>query len=128
VTTRRASQAADETTDDIKEWLLNAVDKLWPVAAGSISLRRSPCIREHCAACERGEKHPAYFLDGRRGGRRFSLYVPNDLVGKVEQAIENGRLLELLIMEAGERYTKALKRERQLRQEQSKKKGGRKKG
>jgi hypothetical protein len=128
VTIRRASQAADETTDDIKEWLLNAVDKLWPVAAGSISLRRSPCIREHCAACERGEKHPAYFLDGRRGGRRFSLYVPNDLVGKVEQAIENGRLLELLIMEAGERYTKALKRERQLRQEQSKKKGGRKKG
>jgi FtsZ-binding cell division protein ZapB len=128
VTTRRASQAADETTDDIKEWLLKTVDKLWPVAAGSISLRRSPCIREHCSACERGEKHPAYFLDGRRGGRRFSLYVPNDLVGKVEQAIENGRLLELLIMEAGERYTKALKRERQLRQEQSKKKGGRKKG
>jgi hypothetical protein len=29
-------------------------------------------------------------------------------------------------MEAGERYTKALKQERQLKQEHSKKKGGRK--
>lgn len=116
-----------ETTDDIKAWLLKAVDELWPVAAGSVSLRRSPCIREHCAACESGEKHPAYFLDGRRGGRRFSLYVPNELVDKVEEAIKNGRELELLIMEAGERYTKVLKRERQERElKQGKKKGERK--
>jgi hypothetical protein len=121
-----ATPRSSETADDIKAWLLKAVDKLWPVAAGSISLRRSPCIRDHCSACESGEKHPAYFLDGRRGGRRFSLYVPKELVDKVEHAIENGRLLELLIMEAGERYTKVLKRQRQLKQEQSKKRGDKK--
>lgn len=113
-----------ETPEQIKQWLLKAVDRLWPVAAGSISLRRSPCIRNRCSACESGEKHPAYFLDARRAGRRISLYVPKELVGSVEQAIENGRLLETLIMEAGERYTRALKRERQLKQEQPKTKRG----
>jgi hypothetical protein len=111
-----------ETPDEIKQWLLKAVDRLWPVAAGSISLRRSPCIREHCSACESGDGHPAYVLYGRRRGKRFSLYVPDELAGKVEKAVENGRLLEELIMEAGERYTRALKQERGLKQE-SKKKG-----
>jgi hypothetical protein len=111
-----------ETPDEIKQWLLKAVDRLWPVAAGSISLRRSPCIREHCSACESGDGHPAYVLYGRRRGKRFSLYVPDELAGKVQKAVENGRLLEELIMEAGERYTRALKQERGLKQE-SKKKG-----
>jgi hypothetical protein len=111
-----------ETPDEIKQWLLKAVDRLWPVAAGSISLRRSPCIREHCSAYESGDGHPAYVLYGRRRGKRFSLYVPDELAGKVQKAVENGRLLEELIMEAGERYTRALKQERGLKQE-SKKKG-----
>lgn len=105
-----------ESPDQIKQWLLNAVARLWPVAAGSISLRHSPCIRKRCSACESGEGHPAYILDGRRGGRRFALYVPEQLAGKVERAIESGRVLEELIMEAGRRYTIALKGERQLRQ------------
>ena len=108
-------RSKNETPDEIKDWLLKAVAKLWPVAAGSISLRRSPCIRERCSACERGEGHPAYILYGRRRGKRFSLYVPEDLAGRIEKAIENGRVLEELIMEAGERYTRALKRERAQR-------------
>ncbi len=117
-----------ETADQIKQWLLRAVTKLWPVAAGSISLRRSPCIRERCSACETGEGHPAYILDGRRGDRRFSLYVPEELAGKVQRAIENGRMLEELIMEAGRRYAIALKCERQLKQEREKTKRRKTKG
>ena len=109
-----------ESPDEIKQWLLKAVDRLWPVAAGSISLRRSPCIRQRCSACASGEGHPAYVLYGRRRGKRFSLYVPNELAGKVEKAIENGRLLEEMIMEAGQRYTLALKREREQKQESKK--------
>ena len=51
-------------------------------------------------------------LYGRRGKRRFSLYVPDELADKVQQAINKGRQLEELIMEAGQRYTRALKNER----------------
>jgi len=117
-----------ETPEHVRQWLLSAVERLWPVAAGSISLRRSPCVRERCSACESGEGHPAYVLDGRRGGRRFSLYVPEELAGRVGRAIKNGRVLEELIMEAGRRYTIALKQERQLKQDNKKTTGRNKSG
>jgi hypothetical protein len=51
-------------------------------------------------------------LYGRRGGERFSLYVPEDLVPAVEAALANGRRLKDLISQAGERYVRALKEER----------------
>jgi hypothetical protein len=114
-----------ETPDEIKRWLLSEVERLWPVAGGSISLRRSPCIRPGCALCARGEGHPAHVLQGKRGGRRFGLYVPEELAGEVEAAIERGRQLRELIVEAGERYAKALKQERQQRQKRAGLKGRR---
>jgi len=51
-------------------------------------------------------------LYGRRGGERFSLYVPEDLVQEVEVALANGRRLQDVISMAGERYVRALKEER----------------
>lgn len=93
----------------VEEWFRKAVKDLWPVATGSLSLRKSPCIREHCAACESGKGHASYALYGRKGRERFSVYVPADLVPSVEKAIENGRLLQELMVEAGRRYTLALK-------------------
>ena len=39
---------------------------------------------------------------GRHSGRRFAVYVPEDLVGEVRRAIDNGRAL--LVMQAGPRY------------------------
>ena len=89
--------------------------KLWPVAEGSLSLRRSPCIRENCQVCARGEGHPSYVLYARRGGRRVSTYVPADIAPKIEKALENGRHLQELINEAGVRYAEAVKRERARR-------------
>lgn len=112
LTTRRRRRRQSETPEQIKQWLVERVGKLWPVAAGSLSYRRSPCSRAVCSACERGEGHPSHILDGRRQGRRFSVYVPGELAGEVRRAIERGRRLETLIMEAGERYTQALKRAR----------------
>jgi hypothetical protein len=38
--------------------------------------------------------------------------VPDDLVGKVEVAVENRKKLQELVVEAGRRYVKALKEER----------------
>jgi hypothetical protein len=51
-------------------------------------------------------------LYGRRKNRRFSVYVPEELVPLVQQAVNNGRKLEQLLREAGIRYTVALKAKR----------------
>ena len=67
-----------ETPEQVKQWFLDAIRGLWPLAEGSLSLRKSPCIRENCPACARGEGHPSYVLYGRRGGKRFSIYVPDE--------------------------------------------------
>ena len=107
--------AKDETPEEIKRWFLNAIQKLWPVAMGSISLRKSPCIRENCSACASGIGHSSYALSGYRGDQRFSIYVPEELAPDIEKAIENGRQLQELVKEAGLRYVRARKGERRRR-------------
>jgi hypothetical protein len=101
-----------ETPEDVKRWFLEATQNLWPLAEGSLSLRKSPCIRENCPACARGEGHPSYVLYARRGGRRFSIYVPDELAPEIQKAVENGRRLKDLIGEAGVRYAHAVKKQR----------------
>lgn len=104
-----------ETPEDVERWFTAALAKLWPVAEGSLSLRRCPCVRENCQACARDEGHPSYVLYARRGGKRVSIYVPEDVAPKIEKALENGRRLQQLINEAGMRYTDAVKRQRAAR-------------
>lgn len=94
---------------ELRRRFLASVQKLWPVAAGSLSLRKSPCIRENCPACKSGKGHSSYALYGQRQGRRFSIYIPEELVPEVRSAIRNGRLLQDLINDAGVRYVQALK-------------------
>lgn len=96
--------------EDVRRWLEEHLETLWPMALGSLSLRKSPCMRPHCPACASGEQHRSYVLYGRIEGRRFSLYVPRDLVPRVEQALANGRRLQALLQEAGWRWVRALKR------------------
>jgi hypothetical protein len=102
-----------ETPADVKRWFMAALHKIGPVAKGSLSLRRSPCIRKNCPACARGEGHPSYALYGRSGGRRFTIHIPKHLAPEVNAAVQNGRHLQELINEAGVRYLKALKRQLQ---------------
>jgi len=101
-----------ESPQDVRRWFLHQVSELWPLAAGSLSLRTGPCIREHCSACQSGEGHASYALYGRKQSRRFSVYVPEELVPLVQEAVNNGRKLEELLREAGLRYTVALKAKR----------------
>ena len=89
-----------------------AVQKLAPAAAGSLSLRKSPCIRKNCPVCASGEGHSSYALYGRLKGKRFSIYVPGDFVPEIHEAIANGRRVQELLSEAGFRYTRALKAKR----------------
>jgi hypothetical protein len=79
---------------------------------GSLSLRRAPCVRENCKACRSGEQHPSYVLYGKLKGRRFTLYIPEDLVPEVRRCLDNGRALQALLFEAAPRYIKALKRQK----------------
>jgi uncharacterized protein DUF6788 len=102
----------NETASDVERWLAGQTASAWPALLGSLSLRRSPCIRENCPACRSGEQHPSYVLYGRLKGRRFSVYVPEELVPQVRRCLDNGRAVQELLYEAAPRYIKALKRER----------------
>src|SRR5262245_16373829 len=101
-----------ETPEQVLTWFHAAVRKLSPVAAGSLSLRKSPCIRKNGPACASGVGHPSYALYGRRNGKRFSIYVPDELVHELRLALANGRRIQELVTEAGIRYTRALKAKR----------------
>ena len=99
-----------ESPSDVADWLLSESANLWPALLGSLSLRRSRCIRENCAACQSGEQHQSYVLYGRANGRRVAVYVPEELVPEVQRSLDKGRALQDLLQQAAPRYIKALKR------------------
>ena len=101
-----------ESPSDVADWLLSESANLWPALLGSLSLRRSRCIRENCAACQSGEQHQSYVLYGRANGRRVAVYVPAELVPEVQRSLDKGRALQDLLQQAAPRYIKALKRAR----------------
>src|SRR5438105_10426572 len=103
-----------ESASDVMRWLQSEAAVLWPALLGSLSLRRSRCVRENCAACLSGEQHQSYVLYGRLKGRRFGVYVSEDLVPELRRCVDNGRALQELLQEAASRYVKALKRERAI--------------
>jgi len=109
------SARSSESSADVERWFREHAARLWPAASGSLSLRRSPCVRPQCPACATGEQHPSYVLYGRSHGRRFAVYVPDNLAADVRQALDNGRRLQALLAEAGRRYAEARKRERRAR-------------
>src|SRR5258708_35713279 len=93
-------RATTESSADVIRWM------------EALSFRRSRCMRENCPACLSGEQRPSHVLYGRHNGRRFARYVPEELVGEVRRAVDNGRALQDLLVQAGPRYVKALKRAR----------------
>jgi hypothetical protein len=110
-----------EFPTDVSQWFKEQAASLWPAALGSLSLRRTRCIRENCQACLKGEQHASHVLSGRIKGRRFSLYVPTELVPEVERCLDNGRKLQDLLYQSAFRYARSLKHERNLRIQKVKK-------
>lgn len=100
---------------DVISWMESEAASLWPAVLGSLSYRRTRCGQPNCAACLSGERHRNYVLYVRHQGRRFAIYVPEDLAEEVRRAVDNGRALHDLLMQAGPRYVKALKRARQIK-------------
>lgn len=101
-----------ESSADVRRWLESQTAEALPAILGSLSLRRAPCIRPNCQACQSGEQHASWVLYGQAKGRRFSVYVPVDLVAEVQRCLDKGRALQESLFEAGPRYVKALKREK----------------
>jgi hypothetical protein len=102
----------NESPADVVRWLERRSADMLPAILGSLTLRRCPCIRENCPACQSGEQHPSYVLYARLNGRRISIYIPEQLVPEVRRALDNGRAIQDLLYEAATRYVKALKRAR----------------
>src|SRR5262245_35837461 len=82
---------------DVISWMESEAASLWPALLGSLSYRRTRCGQPNCAACLSGEQHRNYVLYGRHNGRRFAVYVPEDLVEEVRRAVDNGRALQELL-------------------------------
>lgn len=110
-----------ESATEVQQWFQHQAANLWPAALGSLSFRRNPCIREHCEACLRGDKHPSHVLYVRVKGRRFAIYVPDELVPEVQRSLDNGRELQELLHQTAIRYAQALKHERTARIQKVKK-------
>jgi hypothetical protein len=105
-------EARFESASDVVHSMQTEVARLWPALLGSLSFRRSPCVRENCPACMSGEQHPSHVLYGRVQGRRIAVYVPEELVPEVRRGLDNGRALQELLQQAAPRFIKALKRDR----------------
>jgi hypothetical protein len=110
-----------DTPADVISWMESEAASLWPALLGSLSYRRTRCMQPNCAACQSGEQHRSYVLYGRHEGRRFAIYVPDDLIDEVRCAVDNGRALQDLLMQAGPRYVEALKRARKSKPTQKSK-------
>src|SRR6266550_3468328 len=89
-----------ESPSDVMRWLQSEAAVLWPAFLGSLSLRRSRCVRANCAACLSGEQHRSYVLYDRAEGRRIAVYVPEELVPQVQRGLDNGRALQDLLLES----------------------------
>ena len=98
-----------ESLTDVQRWFQSHATSLWPAALGSLSLRRSRCIRKNCSACVSGEKHPSWVLSGHLQGKRFSVYVPESRVAEMQRCLKNGRALQELLYASALRYVQALK-------------------
>jgi hypothetical protein len=85
---------------------------LWPALKGSLAKIYKPCIRKKCPLCERGDKHPAWILTTSQRGCRRCLYVPEELVPTLQQAIQNGRKLEAMLCDMGPAIVKAYRSQR----------------
>ena len=103
------SKSADST---LRQNFLRQLEKLWPAIKGSLSEVRKPCIRANCAACARGDKHPAFMLSFTNKGRRRCMYVPAELVPQLQQALHNGNALEALLYELGPELLRQYRQQR----------------
>ena len=101
---------AQATTE--QQSFLNELAAMWPLAKGSLTLVRKPCIRPNCPACRSGRKHPALLFSFTKRRKRFCRYVPTELEPLLRRALANGRRLEERLVELGEELLQRYRQQR----------------
>ena len=96
----------------LRQEFLRHVEKLWPAIMGSLAEVRKPCIRKNCAACARGDKHPAFILSFTEKGRRRCMYVPAALAPALRRALRNGKAIETMLYQIGPALLRQYRQER----------------
>jgi hypothetical protein len=96
----------------LRQTFLQNLEKLWPAIKGSLAQVRKPCIRPHCPACARGDKHAAFILSFTEKGRRRCMYVPTEMVPQLKQALRNGKALEQFLYQMGPQLLRQYRTER----------------
>jgi hypothetical protein len=86
---------------DSQQAFIKEVSGLWPLARGSLSEVRKPCVRKGCKVCEQDGGHSAWIFTYREGGKLKCLHVRPEHAGHIRQAIANGRKLEALLAGLG---------------------------
>jgi hypothetical protein len=86
---------------DPRDAFIKEVSGLWPLAKGSLSEVRKPCVRKGCKVCEQEGGHAAWIFTYREGGKLRCLHVRPENAGHIRQAIANGRRLETLLVSLG---------------------------
>ena len=99
--TYRMKRKSMPQTPGQQEAFLDEVAGLWPLAKGSVSEVRKPCVRKGCKACAEGRGHPAAIYTYREGGKLRCMHVRPEFVPELKQAIENGRALEAALVRLG---------------------------
>ncbi len=97
---------------NLRKSFFDSLPDLWPPLKGSLALVRKPCIRKNCAACARGDKHPAWIFAFTQNKRRRCMHVPKDLVPLLRQGLNNGRRLEQLLSALGPDLLRAHRQQR----------------
>ena len=102
-----SSGAAAQTTREIK----SLIKSVFPLAKGSLSQVKKTCGKPGCTACLSGEGHPAWIFTFRRDGKMRCMHVKPKDVEIVSKAIKNGRMIEQLILDEGEKLIERLRKE-----------------
>ena len=82
----------------------------FPVAKGSLTATHSPCTRKGCRLCAEGRGHPKLIFTFREGGKLRGLYVRPEHEAAVREALENGRTVERMLVEAGRDLVLSMRR------------------
>jgi len=92
-----------------QQLFLHHLETLWPIARGSVSEVRKPCVRKGCKACASGQKHAAHIYTYREDGKLHCRHVRPEFVGELKRAIENGRALDRLLARLGPELLKNMR-------------------
>ncbi len=92
---------------EVRAKWLEEVEKLWPIAKGSVREVKKKCNRKGCKACAAGEKHTAWLMTFYQDGKQSSRHVPIPMLETVKTALENGRKLEALMVQTGLDFIKS---------------------